>query len=272
VLTDNAPGVLARAAQRDAAILDSRIHGIEPVQRDGLILAPTGVPHEQWNGAWFSEPSTDLRGTLAAADQSFQGWGVRYGLVVPAELDSALHGPLEDAGATFLFRLRVMELAMSSAPVVFPPPGIRIRPAESDEDFRAMIRVQAGCFGDDEELWARYLRDRYRHPDIVDLLAVSVGRPDGSAPATVVGVGTLVVTGAAAGVYGIGVVGPWRRRGIGAALTAAVLAEGARRGCRIAHLNPSDAGWATYRRLGFHDVPGFTVWAPPGQPRHLTPR
>ena len=256
-------GVLARAAQRDAAILDSRIHGIEPVQLDGLLLAPTGVPNSQWNGAWFGEPCTDLRGTLDAAAESFQNWGVRYGLVVPEGLKHHLQGPLAAAGAMPLFPLRVMELSLASVPVVFPPPGVRIRPAAGEEDFRAMIDVQVSCFGDGEALWSHYLRDRYRHPDIVDLLAVTPGRPDGSTRSTVVGVGTLVVTGAAAGVYGIGVVGPWRRRGVGAALTAAVLAEGARRGCRIAHLNPSEAAVRTYRRLGFTDVPGFQVWAPP---------
>jgi ribosomal protein S18 acetylase RimI-like enzyme len=93
----------------------------------------------------------------------------------------------------------------------------------------------------------------------VDLLAVTAEPPAG----TVVGSGTLVTTGDAAGVYGIGVRRQWRRQGIGAALTAAVLAAGSAAGCRVAHLNPSTAGLGTYRRLGFREVPGFSIWAPP---------
>jgi GNAT superfamily N-acetyltransferase len=262
VLTDHATGTRARNAQRDAAILDSRVHGIEPLQVDGLLIAPTGVPHEQWNGAWFTGVPDDLVRALDLARDQFRSRGVPYGLVVPLDLAPVLGGWLSAAGAGYRHLLPLMERNLDAVPVVFPPPGIRIRPASGPEDYRALARIQAVCFGDGEALWSRYLRARYDHPDIVDFLAVTNG-PHAGTTGTVVGTGTLVVTGEAAGVYGIGVIPRWRRQGIGAALTAAVLSAGARLGCRVAHLNPSESGGRTYRRLGFRDVDGFHIWSPP---------
>jgi GNAT superfamily N-acetyltransferase len=260
VLTDPVPGARARLAQLDAAILDTVVHGLEPVRLDGLLLAPTGVPHEQWNGAWFFAPVEDLATTLREAAGHFGRLGVRYGLVVPHEQEAALDGALTAAGAKRLFPLRLMERRLEEVPAVFPPPGVRIRRAAGRADFEALLKLQAACFQGEDLLWSRYLHDRYEHPEIEDFLAVT---PEDD----VVGAGTLVRTGLAAGVYGIGVSPRWRRQGVGAALTGAVLAAGARRGCRIAHLNPSESGIRTYRRLGFTDVPGFSVWAPPDRAR-----
>jgi GNAT superfamily N-acetyltransferase len=262
VLIDHAAGTWARTAQRDAAVLDSRVHGIEPLQVDGLLIAPTGVPHEQWNGAWFTGVPDDLIGVLDSARERFRSLGVPYGLVVPLDLAPVLGGWLSAAGAGYRCLLPLMERSLDTVPVVFRPPGVRIRQASGMEDYRALARVQAVCFGDGEPLWSRYLRARYDHPEIVDFLAVTNGPHAGPAE-TVVGTGTLVVTGEAAGVYGIGVIPPWRRQGIGAALTAALLSAAARLGCQIAPLNPSEAGARTYRRLGFRDVDGFHVWSPP---------
>jgi GNAT superfamily N-acetyltransferase len=239
VLSDQIPecGARARRGQLDAALLDCRAHGLEPAVTDGLMLVPTGLPHEQWNGAWFVHAPADPAAALATANARFRSWGVPFGLVVPLELDCELCSPLTIAGATWLFPLRLMERDLTALPRVPPPAGVRIRRAEGPAD---------------------YLRPRYAHPDIVDFVAVADERDEG-----VIGAGTVVVTGDAAGVYGIAVLDRWRRRGIGAALTSTVLAAGARRGCRIAHLNPSTLGARTYRRLGFRDVPGFHIWAPP---------
>jgi GNAT superfamily N-acetyltransferase len=57
---------------------------------------------------------------------------------------------------------------------------------------------------------------------------------------------------------------PFRRRGIGEALTWAALAEGVARRCTAAALNASPAGAALYRRMGFLPACTFRVYdAPP---------
>lgn len=66
------------------------------------------------------------------------------------------------------------------------------------------------------------------------------------------------------GAYNIATLEAARGRGIGYAVTAALLTEGHRRGCRHAVLHASEAGLPVYERLGFEtvcDVPQY-VWLP----------
>jgi predicted GNAT family acetyltransferase len=62
------------------------------------------------------------------------------------------------------------------------------------------------------------------------------------------------VSGTTAGVYNVATPAPYRGRGYGAALTWAVLAEGAARGCTHGVLQASGAGYPVYRRMGFRDL------------------
>jgi predicted acetyltransferase len=62
------------------------------------------------------------------------------------------------------------------------------------------------------------------------------------------------VTGATAGIYNVATPEEHRRRGYGAALTWAAIAEGARRGCDHSILQASDMGAPVYRAMGYVDV------------------
>ena len=67
-----------------------------------------------------------------------------------------------------------------------------------------------------------------------------------------------------AGIYDVGTLPEQRRRGIGAAITRAAVADAAAAGYRIAILHSSALGAAMYRALGFDAVCaiGQYVWAP----------
>lgn len=67
-----------------------------------------------------------------------------------------------------------------------------------------------------------------------------------------------------AGIYDVGTLPERRRRGIGAAITRAAIADAAADGYRIAILQSSMLGAAMYRALGFSEVCpiGQYVWAP----------
>ena len=67
-----------------------------------------------------------------------------------------------------------------------------------------------------------------------------------------------------AGIYDVGTLPEQRRRGIGAAITRAAVADAATAGYRIAILHSSALGAAMYRALGFDAVCaiGQYVWAP----------
>lgn len=77
-----------------------------------------------------------------------------------------------------------------------------------------------------------------------------LGRVDGEP----VGCGMLARTEDVAGVYTIGVLDEYRRRGIGEGLTWAVLRAGREAGCEVGILQSSVMGYSVYERMGFETV------------------
>lgn len=74
--------------------------------------------------------------------------------------------------------------------------------------------------------------------------------------------GQLLRTGEVAGVYSIGVRERFRRRGLGAAITAAALVAGRDSGCSIGVLQASPMGAPVYDRMGFETVTLYHSFAP----------
>ena len=92
---------------------------------------------------------------------------------------------------------------------------------------------------------------------LVHVLATLDGHP--------VAGGSVWVTGSTAGLYNISTLEQSRGRGIGYAVTAALLNLGRDLGCTHAVLHASESGRPVYERLGFAEVcqvPQF-VWMPP---------
>ena len=80
-----------------------------------------------------------------------------------------------------------------------------------------------------------------------------------------VGCGTVYLDAGTAGVYNIAVLESARGRGIGYAVTAALMNVGVAAGCTNAVLHASELGRPVYERLGFEEVcqtPQW-VWMPP---------
>lgn len=70
-----------------------------------------------------------------------------------------------------------------------------------------------------------------------------------------VGFATSYLTEDTADLCNLGVLGPWRRRGVGRALVMARLADAARSGATTVVSAPSPDGWQLQRTLGFRNVP-----------------
>jgi GNAT superfamily N-acetyltransferase len=64
------------------------------------------------------------------------------------------------------------------------------------------------------------------------------------------------------GVYAVGTVQSWRRRGFAAALTRHILADARRRGARTATLQSTRMGQPLYTLLGFAAVGRYDEWVP----------
>lgn len=86
-----------------------------------------------------------------------------------------------------------------------------------------------------------------------------IGLLEGNAVATA----SVMVVGGAAGIYNVATLEPARRRGIGAAMTAAAVRRGAGRGLDIATLQASTMGRPIYERLGFRFVCDLVPYRPP---------
>ena len=110
--------------------------------------------------------------------------------------------------------------------------------------------VQQQVFDDD--LTAEFVQPKLVNPACAVVTAYQGGP---------VSTATLVVAHGVAAVYGVATLESHRGRGLGRAVTLAVLHEGLRRGCDLAFLNPSDFGYGVYARLGFTDAPGWRVHA-----------
>lgn len=75
--------------------------------------------------------------------------------------------------------------------------------------------------------------------------------------------GQLLRTADVAGVYSIGVRERFRRRGLGAAITTAVLAAGRDVGCAVGVLQASPLGRPVYDRMGFETVTQYHSFSAP---------
>jgi GNAT superfamily N-acetyltransferase len=76
--------------------------------------------------------------------------------------------------------------------------------------------------------------------------------------------GQLLRTSDVAGVYAIGVRERFRRRGLGAAISAAVLTAGRDLGCSIGVLQASPMGEPVYNRMGFETVTQYHLFVASG--------
>jgi ribosomal protein S18 acetylase RimI-like enzyme len=92
----------------------------------------------------------------------------------------------------------------------------------------------------------------------------------GSLDGRVVASSGMMLAGGVAGIYNVATAPDARRRGIGAALTAAAVAEGRERGYEVAVLGASELGYGVYARMGFREVCRDRVWMLPERSKGTT--
>jgi ribosomal protein S18 acetylase RimI-like enzyme len=236
-------GHRAHLAQGDVWAAEGRLRervggGVGEVR--GARVTASGLAHQQWNSGDVHEADFDLEAVAAWYGER----GVPWGLRIPVGL-----GPRP---GRHLFTKRCMTVE----PEQFVGVGhAELRRATSD-DLGGAVYVDSTAFGYPAEASAGWLAPMVEAGTV--WLAEVGGR--------VVGAARSVVTdgwaGPAVGVFGVGVLPEYRRRGIGSALTSHLVAEGFAAGAKFAHLNPDtgDAG-RLYERLGFVEAPGLDVFA-----------
>ena len=76
------------------------------------------------------------------------------------------------------------------------------------------------------------------------------------------GIGALIVGAGLPGVYVMATLPEWRRRGLGKAVLARVLADAAAEGHRLIVLTASRLGYPLYRQFGFEHVFDYAIYRP----------
>jgi ribosomal protein S18 acetylase RimI-like enzyme len=124
-------------------------------------------------------------------------------------------------------------------------------PALLDE----LVEVDAAAFGGEPAMTRRFLPDA-----VLDDPAqrVYAARADGR----LVGAGESTTVDGVLGVFGVATLPDFRRKGIGAALTAFLIEDGAG-DADLAFLDASELGLGVYRRLGFEITSTWEVWVRP---------
>lgn len=212
----------------------------------GIRLMSSGIHLAQWNNGDVTDPA---RVDLEAVTAWYAGFGVPWGVRVP-------HGAPWHHGR-LLFHKRCLALQPDSARAA---PGVRdlgLRPAGPD-DLDRYAGVDAAAFGEDEVGPTReWVRPTLAAEGFRALLAELDGAP--------VGVATGVLThdraGTCVGISGVGVLPAARGRGVGGALTWALVTWGFSSGADLAWLNPdTEDAMRVCARLGFVETGGFDVY------------
>jgi ribosomal protein S18 acetylase RimI-like enzyme len=139
------------------------------------------------------------------------------------------------------------------------PAGFALRRVASPETLREFAAVSAQNWTPPDVQVTRFYALAERallDPDCPQRLYL--GWLDGIPVATA----EVTLSGGLAGVYNISTLAPFRRRGIGTAMTLAPLREARAAGCRRAVLQAAPDGVSLYRRLGFIPFGAITEYKP----------
>lgn len=232
----------AQLAQGDVWAAEGRLReplggGVAEVR--GARVMASGLPHPQWSSGDVHDADFDL--------EAVAGWyaerGLPWGLRVPVGL-----GPRP---GRHLFTKRCMTVE----PGRFVPAGTAELRRATVEDLDAVVRVDSTAFGEEPEASAGWLAP------MVAAGTVWLAEVDGRVVGAARSVYTDEWAGPAVGVFGVGVLPEYRRRGVGSALTSHLVTEGFAAGARFAHLNPdTEEASRLYARLGFVEEPGLDVF------------
>jgi ribosomal protein S18 acetylase RimI-like enzyme len=203
----------------------------EEIMAFQAVLAGKGVP-----GAWHLGPS--MRPSILAERLLAQGF----------RFDG------DEVGMGLDLRLPLLEVTI--------PRHLRVDVVRNEAELDGYASVLAQDFGEGEAE-ARWVHEIFRHIGLAEEcawqhLVASVERVP-------VATATLFVTDKTAGLYFIATAPAWRRRGVGAAVTAAALDLAREREAHYAVLGASTMGYSVYRRVGFSDLAniGIYTWRPP---------
>jgi GNAT superfamily N-acetyltransferase len=177
--------------------------------------------------------------------------------VGPDSAPGVADGLLEQ-GAESLGAMPVMAVALDRVADVTGPPELAIETVEGAESLTEWVRTYSPSFAMGPELVDDAVRVEAGRGDASRIVRLTA-RLEGQA----VGTALMLDAHGVAGIYVVATVEGYRRRGIGAVLTAAALETGRQRGLHIGTLQASGLGASVYARMGFEKVAEYQLFQPP---------
>ncbi|QAY79773.1 GNAT family N-acetyltransferase [Sphingosinicella sp. BN140058] len=135
------------------------------------------------------------------------------------------------------------------------PPGLVVEELAPDADLAPWVRTYGPPMGIAAEEIPAMIRAEEARTDPPGCLVRFAARLDGE----IVAVSELLMRDGVAGIYLVATAAARRRLGLGAAVTAAAVRLGGRRGALIAALHATPAGQPLYRRLGFTTIADYRI-------------
>jgi GNAT superfamily N-acetyltransferase len=225
--------------------VQASIRAVNAAERESIVVGPfilyrsRASDHPYLN---YAVPAAEAAGWEAIDDlrETFVARGLQPRLEFVAECAPGPEEALAAHGFALQARIPVMTCPEEDLREVPAPEGVVIARVFEGADVRPLMEVQAAAFGEGppSEEAVRAYRGR-------GVLARADGVPAGAASHTAVAEGVSEIGG-------VGVLERFRRRGIAAALTAAVAAEAFAEGADLCFLTPGDDGAErVYARAGF---------------------
>jgi hypothetical protein len=226
------------------------------VERSGLVMvgSPAGT---HFTNMVMPVRAVDAATVHAEATAVFGAAGLPWSVWTRAHADAALEAELAARGFLELVTVPAMVLETADVSPVPIPDDVALRPVTDAADVDAYGRVMA-------DAWSVYGVEHastLAHFVVPESLiaptrwAVLAWRGDEPIAGAI-----LYVSHGVGGIGWVGTVPAAHGRGYGAAVTAAVAAEGVRRGVRFLSLQASPMGAPVYRRMGFATPSSYRVF------------
>lgn len=223
-------------------------------ERDGYeLISYPRLPITQVNGVWVRDDGEDVAAALGPALAELEPTGA------PLWVQTRDGQPLAQAEARrlgYTVEERIPGLTLAPGELVEPKSAVQVEVAESDADFEGVRDALAEGFGAPAELFEAFVS-----PEVRSLAGMRtyVVRDGGEVAST--GLGFLLAGTVA--IFNVATPPRFRRRGYGAAVTAAAVRDGLAAGADLAWLQSSPEGESVYRRLGFREVVVYSALTRP---------
>jgi ribosomal protein S18 acetylase RimI-like enzyme len=223
-------------------------------RRDGYeVTSYPRLPVPQANGVWVRDDREDVAAALGPALAELESTGA------PLWIQTRAGQTLAQAEARrlgYTVEMPTPGMALRRGELVEPPPAGRVARAETAADFEAVLGALAEGFEAPAELFEPFVAPEARSLPGTRTYAV---RDGGEVVSTALG---YVLDGTVA-VFNVATPPRFRRRGFGAAATAAAVRDGFEAGADLAWLQSSPDGEPVYRRLGFREVVAYRLFTRP---------